>query len=170
MVAGARLVGVDGTGATTAGDRAPVVTPHPVASSVEELIDGATGRRPFRTSDAKSGSSFERVEIDGERYVLKVMHVDDDWIARSVGDLGCHQVTMWASGLYDTFPRSIDHAVVGAARGFGRNGWGASPVGRCVCGLPGCSTLFLPRSTTRWSGPQPAWAGTVGERRCSCAT
>ena len=83
---------------------APALTPHPVASSVEELIDGATGRRPFRTSDAKSGSSFERVEIDGERYVLKVMHVDDDWLARSIGDVTCRPVRVWAAGLLDAFP------------------------------------------------------------------
>ncbi len=132
VVAGARLVGVDGTGATTAGDRAPAVTPHPVASSVEELIDGATGRRPFRTSDAKSGSSFERVEIDGERYVLKVMHVDDDWLARSLGDVTCRPVRVWAAGLLDALPPAIDHTVVGAAAGLGRNGWGAALLMRDV--------------------------------------
>jgi hypothetical protein len=36
----ARLVGVDGTGGTTAGGPAPTLTPRPVAASVEELIDG----------------------------------------------------------------------------------------------------------------------------------
>ena len=123
---------MDGTGATTAGDRAPVVTPNPVASSVEELIDGATGRRPFRTSDAKSGSSFERVDIDGERYVLKVMHVDDDWLARSLGDVTCRPVRVWAAGLLDALPPAIDHTVVGAAAGLGRNGWGAALLMRDV--------------------------------------
>jgi hypothetical protein len=97
-----------------------------VASSIDELVEGATDRRAFRNPDGKSGSTFERLVIEGEPHVLKVMHVDDDWIARSLGDLGGHQVTMWASGLYDALPGSIDHAVVGAARGFGRNGWGAA--------------------------------------------
>ena len=101
-------------------------TARPVATSVEELIGGATGRRPFRAGDGKSGSTFERLEIDGEPHVLKLMHVEDDWLARSVGDLGCHQVTVWASGLLDLFPASIDHAVVGAARGFGSRGRGAA--------------------------------------------
>jgi Phosphotransferase enzyme family len=109
---------------------------RPVASSIEELIGGATGRRPFRAGDGKSGSTFERLDIDGEPHVLKVMHVDDDWLARSVGDLGCHQVTVWASGLLDEFPASIDHAVVGAARGFGPRGLGAAlllrDVGDCL--------------------------------------
>jgi len=109
-----------------------VLTPRPVAGSIDELVGGADGRQAFRSGDGKSGSSFERVVIDGEPHVLKVMHIDDDWIARSLGDLGCLQVTMWASGLYDAFPATIDHAVVGAARGFGRNGWGAALLMRDV--------------------------------------
>ena len=117
---------------TTGAQGEPVLRPRPVAESIDELVAGATERQPFRNADGKSGSAFERVVIGGEPHVLKVMHVDDDWIARSVGDLGCHQVTMWASGLYDAFPESIDHAVVGAARGFGRNGWGAALLMRDV--------------------------------------
>jgi hypothetical protein len=110
----------------TAGRRSPGRTPRTPASSLEELVAGATRREPLGHADGKSGSRLERVEIDGRPHVLKVMHVDDDWIARSFGDLACRQVTVWASGLLDLVPPSIDHAVVGAARGFGRNGWGAA--------------------------------------------
>jgi Phosphotransferase enzyme family len=132
VVAGARLDPVDGVGGTTAGGRAPALTACPVVSSIEELIPGASGRRPFRTSDAKSGSSFERVEIDGERYVLKVMHVDDDWLARSMGDITCRPVRVWAAGLLEALPPTIDHTVVGAATGLGRHGWGAALLMRDV--------------------------------------
>jgi hypothetical protein len=107
-------------------------TPRPVASSIDELVEGATGRRAFRNDDGKSGSSFERLEIDGERYVLKTMHVHDDWLARGLGDLGCRQVTVWAAGLLDLYPPSLDHTVVGAARGFGPSGWGAALLMRDV--------------------------------------
>jgi len=125
--------GVGPASATSGEDgRRVVLTPRPVAGSIDELVAGATDRRPFRHADGKSGSRFERIVLGGEAHVLKVMHVDDDWIARSLGDLTCHQVTMWASGLYDAFPTSIDHAVVGAARGFGRNGWGAALLMRDV--------------------------------------
>jgi hypothetical protein len=117
---------VDGTGGTVAEGGHPAPAPRQVASSLAELIDGATARRPFRTSDAKSGSSFERIEIDGERYVLKAMHVDDDWLARSMGDVTCRQVRVWAAGLLEAYPSTIDHTVVGAASGLGRNGWGAA--------------------------------------------
>ncbi|HEY6415625.1 MAG TPA: hypothetical protein VIX41_05295, partial [Acidimicrobiales bacterium] len=110
----------------------PALVPRVAATSVDELVAGATSRRPFRHADGKSGSTFERVEIDGEPYVLKVMHVDDDWIARSLGDLTCRQVTVWTSGLLDALPPAIDHTVVDAARGFGRNGWGAALLMRDV--------------------------------------
>jgi hypothetical protein len=93
---------------------------------VEELVAGATRRVAFHNSDGKSGSGFERVEIDGRRYVLKTLHVDDDWIARSLGDLGCRPVMMWTSGLLDAVPAAIDHTVVGAATGLGRHGWGGA--------------------------------------------
>jgi hypothetical protein len=105
---------------------APDLIPRSALASVDDLVAGATTRAPFRHADGKSGSTFERVEIDGRRYVLKVMHVDDDWIARSLGDLACRQVTVWTSGLLDALPASIDHTVVGAAHGLARNGWGAA--------------------------------------------
>ena len=66
--------------------------PQPVAGSLDELLDGAEDRRPFLTSDSKSGSSFERVVIDGDRYVVKHVHVDGDWTMRGFGDVGCRPV------------------------------------------------------------------------------
>jgi hypothetical protein len=103
-----------------------------LAGSVEELVGEHAVRTPFHNDDGKSGSTFERVVIDGERYVLKRMHVDDDWIARSLGDVGCRPLRVWAAGLLDRVPPGIDHTVVGAAAGLGRNGWGAALLMRDV--------------------------------------
>jgi hypothetical protein len=103
-----------------------VLTPRPAAASIDELVAGATRREPFHADDGKSGSRFERVTIDGRSYVLKVMHLDDDWIARSLGDLGCRPTLAWTTGLLDLVPPTVDHAVVGAATGLGRNGWGGA--------------------------------------------
>jgi hypothetical protein len=140
---GAKLASVDEQGGspTARADRAPRavgdeavvgLTPRRVASSVGELLAGASRREPFRESDGKSGSAFDRVEIAGERYVLKTMHVDDDWIARSLGDVACRPLAVWACGLLDALPPSIDHTIVGAARGLGRHGWGAALLMRDV--------------------------------------
>ncbi|HEV3227084.1 MAG TPA: phosphotransferase [Acidimicrobiales bacterium] len=100
--------------------------PRPVASSLAELLSGATSREPFLHSDSKSGSSFERVLIDGQPHVLKYVHLDDDWTMRFCGDVGCNPLQVWASGLMDVLPGRIDHGMIGAAAGLGRNGWGAA--------------------------------------------
>jgi hypothetical protein len=99
---------------------------RPAADSVEALVGPGARCRPFRHEDGKSGSTFERVRIGDDRFVLKRLHVDDDWIARSLGDLRCRSLLVWTSGLLDAVPAVVDHAVVGAAGGLGRNGWGAA--------------------------------------------
>jgi hypothetical protein len=107
----------------------PTLTPRQPAGSIEELLRGRAAdvrREPFHSDDGKSGSGFERVSLDGEPHVLKVLHVDGDWIARSLGDLGCAALRVWTAGLLDAAPASIDHTVVGAASGLGRHGWGAA--------------------------------------------
>jgi hypothetical protein len=105
--------------------RTRLVTRVP-AASVDELIAGASERGPLGGTDGKSGSALERVVIDGERFVLKQLHPDSDWTMRGFGDLGCRPVAVWTSGLLDAMPPTIDHAVVGAAAGLGRNGWGGA--------------------------------------------
>jgi hypothetical protein len=105
---------------------APTLLPRAAAGSIEELLDGVTSREPLDASDSKSGSTLERVVIDGERLVLKHLHPDHDWTMRGFGDVGCRPVLVWTTGLLDAIPASIDHAVIGAAAGLGRNGWGGA--------------------------------------------
>ncbi len=107
-------------------DVAPRLTPRPAVASIDELINGATERQPLVTGDGKSGSELELVVIDGERFVLKQLHPDADWTMRGFGDLACRPVVVWTTGLLDALPACIDHAVVGAATGLGRNGWGGA--------------------------------------------
>jgi hypothetical protein len=102
------------------------LVPRTPASSIEELIAGATDRQPLGGSDGKSGSTLERVVIDGEPFVLKQLHPDRDWTMRGFGDLWCRPVQLWVCGLLDAMPEVIDHAVVGAATGLGRHGWGGA--------------------------------------------
>jgi hypothetical protein len=108
------------------------LVPRTPARSLEELLAGVTERRPLVASDAKSGAALERVVIEGEALVLKHLHPDDDWTMRGFGDLGCGPLLVWTSGLLDAVPECIDHAVVGAASGLGRNGWGAALLMRDV--------------------------------------
>jgi hypothetical protein len=87
----------------------------PVARSVDELLAGATDRRPMVAADSKSGATFERVVLDGKPFVVKHVSIDDDWIARALGDVGRWPLLLWQSGLLRRVPPTIDHAYAGAA-------------------------------------------------------
>jgi hypothetical protein len=104
---------------------------RPVADSVDELLDGARRLGTFSSSDARSPAPFEQVEVEGERCVVKFVHVDHDFAMRAAGDVGCLPRRVWASGLMDVAPDLIDHATLGAAR-WGRNGWGVALLMRDV--------------------------------------
>jgi hypothetical protein len=97
-----------------------------------ELVAHATSREPWKTADSLSGSSFERLEIEGKPFVLKHLHVDDDWIQRVQGDLYTRPLTMWRTGLFDALPLCFDHTIVDVAAGLGRNAWGAAILMRDV--------------------------------------
>ena len=94
----------------------PALTPRPVAATVDEMLAGATDRTTMHAADSKSGARFERVTIDGERYVVKYLSRDDDWIMRATGDLAYRPLLVWQTGLVDLAPDCIDHAYAGAAR------------------------------------------------------
>ena len=84
---------------------------HPV---LRELLDRAE-RSPWVPDDTKSGARFERVTVDGERFVLKYQDPRDDWLLRATGDPGRAYVLLWESGLLDRLPAVLDHTVVAAA-------------------------------------------------------
>jgi Phosphotransferase enzyme family len=98
------------------GDVTTRTAPRQLAPSVDALVAGASRREPMESTDSKSGARFERVVIDDERYVLKLVDRADDWIARQTGDISCWPVRVWEAGVVDLAPDCIDHAIVGAAR------------------------------------------------------
>ena len=83
--------------------------------SLQDWLAGAEDRVPWFPDDTKSGARFERLVIQGERYVLKYQDPRDDWLLRAVGDPGLSYVRLWDAGLLDRLPSVIDHAVVAAA-------------------------------------------------------
>jgi hypothetical protein len=85
-----------------------------MVSSLEDLLAAAASREAWVPADTKSGARFERVVIEGERYVLKYQDPRDDWLLRAAGDPGERYVLLWERGLLDRLPGVIDHAVVAA--------------------------------------------------------
>lgn len=97
-----------------------------VVGSIDELVGGAQRREPFVNLDARSASTFERVWIGGEPHIVKYVHPDQDFTMRVSGDIGHRTARAWAAGLLDSAPELVDHGIVGAAIGLGRNGWGSA--------------------------------------------
>lgn len=94
----------------------PVSTEKPwVAADQDELVAGATSREVVSRSDGKSGSTFEVVVIEDERYFLKSLSRAEDWIMRVAGDLDYWPFQIWKAGVMGLAPSCIDHATVGMA-------------------------------------------------------
>ena len=106
--------------------------PRLVAASLDELLADAGPRTPFQTQERRSASKFEQVVVDGERFVVKYLHADDDFVMRATGDPGSRVLKAFAAGLFDAAEDLVDHGVVGAAGGTGRDGTGCAFVMRDV--------------------------------------
>ncbi len=96
-----------------------------VFATAEQLLAAAADggqltREPLdKNADSLSGSTFERIMIDGKRFVLKHLSRGTDWVMRAVGDGLSGQpprvIIMWRDGLFDALPPVLDHALVGAS-------------------------------------------------------
>lgn len=91
-------------------------TNRPVRDSEDELLAAATSRVPMSALDGLSGVPMERVVLDGERFVVKWMSPDSDWVMRFSNDAACRPVVMWEQGLYDEVSAFVDATVVDACR------------------------------------------------------
>lgn len=105
--------------------------PRPVAASVDELLAGATRLGAHQTNESRSGATFEAVEVDGERCIVKYVEPATDFMMRVSGDVDCRIRRVWEHGLMDVAPDVIDHATLGAAP-WGTNGYGVALLMRDV--------------------------------------
>ena len=86
-----------------------------IASSAAELLADAEDRVRVTSGDGKSGSTFEFVTIEGQRYFAKRVSYRDDWLMRVTGDRDLRTLKIWRAGIMREAPFEIDHAVVGMA-------------------------------------------------------
>jgi Phosphotransferase enzyme family len=79
---------------------------------VDELLARASSRVEVSPGDGKSGSAFERLEVDGNRYFVKRLSRRSDWIMRATGDHVHRPYLVWQAGIMARAPDCIDHTVV----------------------------------------------------------
>ena len=63
-----------------------------------------------------SGSRFSAVETDAERYFLKHMSPNGDFLMLATDDVQCRSVTLWQYGLLDEIRPFLAHKILGCAR------------------------------------------------------
>src|SRR5258708_960446 len=86
-----------------------------IAGSRAELLGGVQSRVVVDPGDARSGSVFERVTIDGRPFFAKTLGYQTDWIMRITGDRDLRTLKIWRAGIMSDAPPEIDHTVVGMA-------------------------------------------------------
>ena len=86
-----------------------------VATSVDELLAGATDRLPL-DGPGKSGALLERVTIDGQPYVVKHLDHDKDWTLRVAGIPGSASVELWRRGILHQLPDCFNQPIVAVAQ------------------------------------------------------
>jgi hypothetical protein len=90
----------------------PAEPPRQSVGPVGELLARASARESVRADDGKSGSTFERVTIDGQPYFLKRLTRASDWLMRVSGDHLHRPFLVWQAGIMGQAPAGIDHTVV----------------------------------------------------------
>jgi hypothetical protein len=101
----------------------------PGRPDLAELLAAATWREPVADSPGKSGAVLERLEIDGQPYVLKHLDLANDWTMRASGSLRGAPLELWERGILDRLPQCLNQPIVAAARE-GREAYG--PAGGCA--------------------------------------
>ncbi len=86
------------------------------ARSEGELLAGCTARTPLSHVDGLSNVPMERVVLDGDRYVVKWLSPELDWVMRFSDDTVCRPVVLGETGLYDEIAAHVEHGVVGVCR------------------------------------------------------
>lgn len=81
-------------------------------NAIDQLLARASSRVEVRPGDGKSGSVFERLEIDGDGYFVKRLSRRSDWIMRVTGDHVHRSYLVWRAGIMGRAPDCIDHTVV----------------------------------------------------------
>ena len=94
-----------------------------------DLLAAATSREPVADAPGKSGAVLERLEIDGQTYVLKHLDLANDWTMRASGSLRGAPLELWERGILDRLPDCINQPIVAAGR---EERPGPAPSGGCA--------------------------------------
>ena len=94
----------------------PAGAPGRRSELLADLLASATWREPVADAPGKSGALLERLEIDGQPYVLKHLDLASDWTMRASGCLRGAPLELWERGVLDRLPDCLNQPIVAAGR------------------------------------------------------
>jgi hypothetical protein len=100
-----------------------------VPDVLADLLAAATSRETVADGPGKSGAVLERLEIDGQPYVLKHLDLASDWTMRASGCLRGAPLELWERGVLDRLPGCLNQPIVAAGR---EERSGPGPSGGCA--------------------------------------
>jgi hypothetical protein len=100
-----------------------------VPDVLADLLAAATSRETVADGPGKSGAVLERLEIDGQPYVLKHLDLASDWTMRASGCLRGAPLELWERGVLDRLPDCLNQPIVAAGR---EERSGPGPSGGCA--------------------------------------
>jgi len=106
-----------------------------------EMLAAATAREPVQDAPGKSGATLERVEIGGQRYVLKHLALGTDWTMRASGCLHGAPLELWNRGILHQLPACINQPIVAAGA---ERPAGSAPSGGCAVLMHDVSEWLVP--------------------------
>ncbi len=97
-----------------------MLTPETLSNLLQTSIR-AVRRSPRTEPKGTSDNSFEWVTVsnpDGEtqRFILKRIRLENDWLMLASGDVLCRSVTLWQYGILDKLSAYLDHTVIACSR------------------------------------------------------
>ncbi len=110
---------------------------------IDEMLAAATKRERVPDAPGKSGATLERLEIDGQWYVLKHLALGSDWTMRASGSLRGAPLELWDRGILDRLPECINQPIVAAAAELPS---GPPPSGGCAVLMHDVSKWLVPVS------------------------
>ena len=109
--------------------------PYKLFDSVDELLAPQTlselsgqpvagvRRQFYDPADSKSGNRFLTIETnhetthrDSQRFIVKRILINQDWIMCATDDHCCRSVTLWQYGLLGRLPPEIEHGIIACAQ------------------------------------------------------
>jgi len=92
-----------------------MLLPESLSSLLSKPVSRVT-RQPIDNHNGVAGGRLSYVDTDNDRYVLKRMSIESDWIMHASDDRHGRSVRLWQYGMLDRLRPFLEHKMIACAR------------------------------------------------------